>query len=171
MTADGRRGTLPETTSPVVRAALTAALSAWTELLGPRLVSLVLFGSVARGDAGASSDIDVLVVADGMPHGLADRARPLRQAWQRVRADHGLPAIEWNLVVKTPAEASHHSPLYLDMVEDAILLADRSGFFAGVLEAMRARMASLGSRRVHLPDGTWYWDLKPDYRFGEIVEI
>jgi uncharacterized protein (UPF0332 family)/predicted nucleotidyltransferase len=35
------------------------------ELYGPRLVSLVLYGSQARGDAESGSDIDVLVVLQG----------------------------------------------------------------------------------------------------------
>ena len=34
----------------------------FTALYGPRLVQIILFGSQARGDAQASSDIDVLVV-------------------------------------------------------------------------------------------------------------
>ena len=52
-----------------------------------------------------------------------------------------------------------------------MLLLDRGAFFANVLDAMRARMRALGSRRVFLEDGNWYWDLKPDFRFGEVVEI
>jgi hypothetical protein len=82
-----------------------------------------------------------------------------------------LPAVEWNLMTKTPQEARYHSPLYLDIVEDGILLVDRGGFFQAVLDAMRVRMRELGSRRVFLEDGSWYWDLKPDFRFGEVVEI
>lgn len=35
------------------------------EIYGSRLVRLVLFGSQARGDAAASSDLDVLVVLQG----------------------------------------------------------------------------------------------------------
>ncbi len=35
------------------------------EIYGPRLVRLVLFGSQARGDAAAGSDLDVLVVLQG----------------------------------------------------------------------------------------------------------
>ncbi|MBI4264920.1 MAG: nucleotidyltransferase domain-containing protein [Acidobacteria bacterium] len=153
------------------RSQLAAATEAWSALLGPRLVSLVLFGSVARGTADASSDIDLLIVAGGFPKSLAERRRPLLTEWRRVRVVRGVDEVEWNLVTKTPDEARYHSPLYLDMVEDAILLFDRDGFFARVLDAMRARMRALGSRRVFLADGSWYWDLKPDFRFGEVVEI
>ena len=57
------------------------------------------------------------------------------------------------------------------MVEDAVLILDRGSLFEDVLAGMRERMRELGSRRVHLPDGSWYWDLKPDFRWGDVVEI
>lgn len=59
----------------------------------------------------------------------------------------------------------------LDMVEDGRLLFDRDGFFAAVLERLRQRMRELGSRRFHLPDGSWYWHLKPGFRFGDDVAL
>jgi len=37
--------------------------------LRERLVSVVLFGSVARGDASPASDIDLLIVAEDLPQG------------------------------------------------------------------------------------------------------
>ena len=39
------------------------------------------------------------------------------------------------------------------------------------LERLRARLEELGSRRIELDDGTWYWDLKPDLRPGEVVTL
>lgn len=39
--------------------------AALTDLYGDRLVRLVLYGSQARGDTHAESDVDVLVVLDG----------------------------------------------------------------------------------------------------------
>jgi predicted nucleotidyltransferase len=147
-----------------------AAADTWIESR-QRLVSIVLFGSVARGEARPTSDVDVLLVAEPLPRSLADRRRPFLDAWERARAAGGLPHVEWNLIVKTPDEAKVRSPLYLDLVEDGILILDRQGFFQDVLAGMRARMRELGSRRIHLPDGSWYWDLKPDFRFGDVVEI
>ena len=162
---------IPASAPEPIRAALAAAMEAWSEHLGTRLVSLVLFGSVARGEARKSSDIDLLVIAEGFPRSLWERRQPLLAEWSRVRAEKGLPAVEWNLVTKSPEEARYHSPLYLDITEDGILLVDRDGFFQAVLDAMRARMRALGSRRIFLENGGWYWDLKPDFRFGEVVEI
>ena len=163
--------TVPTSVPEPFRTCIVAASDAWCELLGSRLRSLVLFGSVARGQSRARSDVDLLVIAAGFPRSLVERRRALLTAWSHARARHALPAVEWNLVTKTPEEAQFHSPLYLDIVEDGILLVDRGEFFQTVLDAMRARMRELGSRRVFLDDGSWYWDLKPDYRFGEVVEI
>ena len=163
--------TVPASVPQPFRKCIVAASDAWCAFLGPQLRSLVLFGSVARGQSTACSDIDLLVVAAGFPRSLAERRRPLLAAWSRARARHALPAVDWNLVTKTPEEARFHSPLYLDIVEDGIVLVDRGEFFRSVLDAMRARMRAFGSRRVFLDDGSWYWDLKPDYRFGEVVEI
>jgi hypothetical protein len=159
---------VPESTT---RAAIGAACDAWLGLLGDGLQSLVLFGSQARGEAGPTSDIDLLVVADGLPRSLAERRRPLLAAWEQVRAQKNLGSVVWNLIVKSPQEARVRSALYLDLVEDALLLYDRDHFFADVLEGLRQRMRELGSRRIYLPDGSWYWDLKPNYRFGEVVEL
>lgn len=171
MTASSAVGSLPVGTLPVVRRALEAATTAWCASLGDRLVSIVLFGSVARGTAREVSDIDLLIVADGFPRSLHERRRPLLAEWARTRREKDLPVVEWNLLTKTPAEARVHSPLYLDIVEDGILLMDREGFFQAVLDGMRARMRALGSRRLPLPDGSWYWDLCPSFRFGDEVEI
>jgi len=47
---------------------------------------------------------------------------------------------------------------------------DRSGVLANEIARMRARLAALGARRVWR-GSTWYWDLKPDYRPGEVFEL
>jgi len=162
---------VPESVPEPFRTSLVVATETWMADHGERLLSLVLFGSVARGQARPTSDIDLVIVAEGLPRSLAERRRPFLQSWQRVRAARGLPHVEWNLITKSPEEARVHSPLYLDIVEEGIVILDRGGLVKAVLSAMRARMRALGSRRVYLADGTWYWDLKPDFRFGEVVEI
>ena len=163
--------TVPESLREPFRSALAAASDVWAAEMEERLISLVLFGSVARGEARDSSDIDLVVVAEGFPRSLRERRLPLIEAWERTRAARDLPFVTWNLITKSPEEARGHSPLYLDIVDDGILLLDRDGFFEKILSEMRERMRELGSRRIYLDDGSWYWDLKPDFRFGDVVEI
>lgn len=151
-------------------------LAALLDEQGERLVSFVLFGSVARGEAVPGSDLDVLIVVDGLPGARHERFALVARALDRVRRKHG-PLLasdepfDWSPILLTRDEARDHSPVYLDMTLDARILHDRDGFFRHVLEGLGARMRALGSRRVMLADGSWYWDLKPDYRFGEIVEL
>jgi len=57
------------------------------------------------------------------------------------------------------------------MIEEGIILHDQGGYFARRLKALKERLAALGSRKVHLEDGTWYWDLKPDLVLGEVFEL
>jgi len=144
--------------------------------LGRKLVSLVVFGSVARGDAGPESDIDLLIVAEGLPRGrfkriamfceLEDELEPLLE---RVREEQGVAAF-LSPVLKTPEEAERLRPLYLDMVEDAVIVYDRGGFFENVLARLKRRLDELGARRVWM-GRKWYWVLKPDAEFGEVIEI
>lgn len=49
----------------VAKAILTDLRHRLTELYGPRLDRLLLFGSQARGDAVEGSDVDILVVLHG----------------------------------------------------------------------------------------------------------
>lgn len=142
---------------------------------GDRLVSVVVFGSMGRGTPRPDSDLDVLIVADQLPHGRMARVvqfAPVEAALE----DHvaqGRSAgftTECAPVFKTPDEVRAGSPLFLDMVEDARILYDRDGFFAGALDRLRARLSELGARRVWRGNA-WFWDLKPDYQPGEVFEL
>jgi hypothetical protein len=56
------------------------------------------------------------------------------------------------------------------MVEDAVILYDKDGFFSRVMDRLRGRLRELGARRIWVGD-RWYWMLKPDIKFGEVVNI
>jgi len=51
------------------RTVLEALLNELKKRFGKRLVSLVVFGSVARGTMKSDSDLDLLIVAQGLPRG------------------------------------------------------------------------------------------------------
>ena len=54
---------------------LAAVKRAVLEVYGPRLISLAVFGSWARGTASPESDLDLLVVASDLPPSRMKRVR------------------------------------------------------------------------------------------------
>ncbi len=143
---------------------------------GDRLVSVAVFGSVARGTQNPDSDLDILIIADGLPVGRMKRVAEFTEAVEdrllpflRTLAKEGIHP-EISPVFKAPEEAQRGSPLFLDMVEDARILVDRENFFAAILERLRSRLKVLGSQRIWRGNA-WYWVLKPDFKPGEVFEL
>jgi hypothetical protein len=75
-----------------------------------------------------------------------------------------------SVIVKTPAEIQRGGLFYLDFIEDARLLYDKGNFFRGFLNQLKDRLSRLGARRVWRGNA-WYWDLKPDFKPGDVFEI
>jgi len=143
--------------------------------LNERLVTVALFGSVARRTANAHSDIDLFVVVRDLPPGAFRRravVEPVREAL--------LPDLEtlWQAgvytdfveVIRTLEEARQFHLLYLDMTGEVLLLYDQDRFLADRLAQVRERLAALGARRRQVGSVT-YWDLKPDFAPGEEIVL
>jgi hypothetical protein len=73
-------------------------------------------------------------------------------------------------ILKTPTEIANGSPLLLDMVDDAVILYDRGNVLKKTLDTLRANLEQLGAKRIWRGDN-WFWDLKPDYQWGEVFEV
>ncbi len=139
--------------------------------------SIVLFGSLARGDATKSSDIDLIVVSDDFPERYGARfdvLRPLFMEMKKTPAYRELRKkgywITFSPVPYRPEDLRDTPPLLLDVVEDGILLFD-DGTMKRKLDEVREKLKELGARRVWTKRGSWYWILKPDMKPGEVVEI
>jgi predicted nucleotidyltransferase len=142
---------------------------------GNRLISVVLFGSVARETTHFDSDIDMLIIVQGLPEGRMKRIREFETVEKEIEPflkslqKEGIHTI-LSAILKSPDEARRGSPLFLDMVEDGKILFDKEGFFSSILEQLRSRLQALGAKRVW-KGNAWYWVLKPDLKPGEIFEL
>ena len=143
--------------------------------LGERLTAVALYGSVARGEAHRWSDIDLFVVHRGDRETVSEaflttELRLRDQPLARELTARGVPTAP--VVICRSEEDLADTPwLMLDMTHHGILLFDPRGVLRRKLQRLKARLEELGSRRIELDDGSWYWDLKPDLRPGEVVTL
>ena len=148
----------------------------WQTMKTLHIQSFALYGSVARGEAKDISDIDILLVSNDLQGSLGariehlstiDQALQEELTWLRKQSIHtGL-----SFYPLKPVEAERLPSLFLDLTEDAIILYDKDHFLERLLLELKARLLKEGAVRVFLDRDRWYWNLKPEYKFGEIVEI
>ncbi len=132
------------------------------------LVSAVLYGSVARGDAHEHSDIDILMVMDGLAKSRYARGSMLDPIFEKLKERRVAGPL--NVLLKTPHEAQTLRLLYLDFPTDAKLLFDRDHFFQNIIKRIEERIQKTGAikkKRGKL----YYWDLKPGAYADSTFEV
>ena len=113
---------------------LRAVLRAAQHHYGARLVTLAVFGSVARRTQRPDSDVDLLLICDPLPRGRMRRMKEFAQVEDQLKSaivflkKKGISTC-LSPILKTPEEVRRGSALFLDLVEDARLLFDRDNFF------------------------------------------
>lgn len=157
------------------RSVASSLLTTLQKMLGNNLISILVYGSVARGDARKDSDLDVLIVAEGLPNSRLERSKLFINAESQLSnlldelSQKGY-SITISPIIKTRSEATSTTPLYLDMVEDAIIIYDKENFIQQILTQLKEKLKTLGAEKVKLGK-KWYWRLKKDFKFGEVITI
>ena len=142
------------------------------------LLSAVLYGSVARGQANKGSDIDICLIFRSLPDATHRRTAyvtafenelRIKKSFSRLFDDGYYVSV--SPVEFTADELKLRTPvLFLDMIERGIVLID-DGTFEKKVEQLKRRMADLGTHKVTLEDGTHTWLLKKDARPGEAIAL
>ncbi len=126
--------------------------------LGDQLLALVLYGSMARGEAKEGSDIDLYVIVEDrapLPEHPIDRAQ-----WLYDRLPPGSRG-DVSLHTDTRSEFESGFPsLYLDLGLDGRILWEREGYATAKLARIRELIDAAGLFRVRLSPTSFFWDWK-----------
>jgi len=107
--------TLNQITSKIVQAA--------KDCLGSKLEKVILYGSYARGDYDAQSDVDIMILAD-IPREEANRV------WDQIWDITGDIALEYGVMVSIHVKDSdtfykfiNDLPFYSNVMKDGVILS------------------------------------------------
>jgi len=130
---------------------LNTVVDKYKKYLGQKLVSIILFGSQARGEAKEGSDYDIFIIASDLPKNALERSRFIHKPMY----ESGLLSL--SILAKTPEEFQKDvASLYLDLCLDGIILFDND-FVEPKLLKLKEIIHSSGLRRVK-DDGEYHWE-------------
>ena len=142
-----------------------------------RLISICLFGSVAREEAKPDSDIDILIVAEALPKDIGMRIKETNEIHEFLKKSEAYLLLQKSHrsglvsdIFFTPAEIKKHPPILLDIIDDGIIVYDKGSFLSNELKILKNRLESHMARKIITAKGH-FWILKPDVAAGEVVEL
>jgi len=145
-------------------AVFDGVIKCYKDYLGDNLLSIVLFGSHARGDAKVSSDYDLFIIAEALP------AKPFQRVLFIRSPLNGQFKEKFCIIAKTPQEIfKDFPPFFLDLGLDGIILFDRDDFFRKIQEKIRDIIHQAGLQRKQAnQEFYWEWE-KPPKKGWEIT--
>jgi len=142
---------------------------------GDDVLSVALFGSIARGTAKKDSDIDLLIIHNEVScdplKKFVDMQLEIENgiAYNELRAKDFYPCL--SPIFMTPDEVSIKPLILLDIMDHGLILKDENGILLDKIQKLKKRLEELGSQKIVFEDSSWAWDLKPDWKPGEVIEI
>ncbi len=158
------------------KALIDRFLKTLIENLGAQnLYGCALFGSIARGNARKESDIDLFLLISSRSPSIEDKIIKLLldvEEWKEKKdlKKENLLA-NFTIIAKTIEELKANPLILLDIVDEGIVLYDPNGKLNEIFINFKKKLRELGAEKIIFKDGTWCWDLKPDWKPGEVVEI
>jgi len=141
-----------------------------------KICAISVFGSVARDQARDDSDIDMLIIVSGNKEKI--RAKKISQIdlkvndWGEFKAlmRKGIHTKIFG-ILKREDELRENPLILLDILDHGKVLYDPRSIMKKILYDFEKKLKELRTKKILFSDGKWCWDLKPDWRPGEIVEI
>jgi len=141
------------------------------------LLSVILFGSVARGQWKRESDIDLLVIFTNELMDTAELNQKLTRITIKFESEMILLDANSNAlfcpikeIAFTLKELERFRTFFYDVSIDGILMYDCYNIGKKFKERIQHRIIEKGLKRINTGNNGFYWKRK-DIKFGEIIEL
>ena len=129
------------------------------------LISVVLYGSVARREEKETSDLDLFIVLKG-PFRFVSKRREVYDLLSQITPD-----VFFSPMIMDENEVKKLQPIHFELYADGIVLYDSGDFMKKILRRVGEIIKELGSTRYRTGDGCYGWILKRDMKKGEVIEV
>ena len=142
------------------------------------LLSVILYGSIARGTWNLESDIDIFLLFSNK---IKEREKLDKDVLKTIIEfektihiinDNGIqiyfPIQELSLKLK---DLVNFRTLFYDISMDGIVIYDKDLIGTKFLEKIRIRIKDKGLERIFVGYNDFYWKRKENVKFGEIIEL
>ncbi len=140
------------------------------------LLSIILFGSVARGKWNNESDIDLFIIftnKSSLRTTINNRLTKIISDYERkskLRSSKGDRLFSTIQDISLVLEDLHtFRTVFYDIAMDGIILFDRNQTGFHFLKKIKKRIEEKGLRRIFIKENDYYW--KRNVKFGEIIEL
>lgn len=151
-------------------------LDFFKERLRDNLISIIIYGSVARGTWNEYSDIDLLTVLSNeffKKHGDKEISKFVIDFYKLSKQEkfyhkykfHSLQILSLSL-----AELDRFRTLFYDIALDGIILYDPRGVGSNLIKKYQKEIEKKNIKRIFINRNDFYWKRK-NVKFGETVEL
>lgn len=106
--------------------------------------SVILYGSVARGEQTDRSDLDLFVIAESFPNSPLERRKTLFEVSKDVSSEYRIDIFPDGKIVDEVY--SYFDPFYFDLYADGIIVYDRKCYGQKLLERIGQKVKELGRK-------------------------
>ena len=130
---------------------LTAALK---KEFNQNLISIAVFGSMIKGTSTTTSDIDVIVICEGLPKDWRVCDKIVLELTEAIERKYSRP-IHMNLIGKEEISMAGDliSPLMLEIYDVNEIVFDKDDYFKNLLMNLKATLKTLHAKKIQR--GVW----------------
>ena len=140
------------------------------------LISIILFGSVARGKWNNESDIDLFIIFSNKSSIRTAINNQLKKIISDYERKTKLKNSKDNRLFSTIQDISlllkdlnTFRTIFYDIAMDGIIIFDREQTGFQFLKKIKKRIEEKGLKRVFIKENDYYWER--NVKFGEIIEL